>query len=240
MEFLHEYTIEKIFREHFKGENPIVKSGAEQKEFLSNIKHQLNTKSGFNVLEKPERKRYQEPADICCFQIPSSSKYYSKAEFYLSFNDKNEFIIEGDYWITSNVYSTEQFDTLPEKMKREYKRLEANYLKRQIQSLKKKNQNLKKQKIKELKHKAIVAKINEIAKEDKFKFSLVKYKTKIKLVIRLTKSECMEIDIPYEDFQEKLKNLRATIQTVRDLYDTGNTFQIQSYSQERANWISFD
>jgi len=233
MNILHDSTIKKIFREHFKGEKPIVKYGAEQKEFLSNTKNKLNTMSGFNVLKKPKHKIYTKPANICCFQIPSSSEYYSEEEFYLSFNDKNEFIIEGYRWITSPVYSIEQLYTLPDKMEREYKRVEANYLKR-------KNKSLKKQKIKELKHKAIIARINEIAKEDKFKFYIVEYQTKVKLVIRLTESERMEINIPYDKFQDRLKNLRVTIQTVRKLYDTGLTFQIQSYPEDSSEWISFD
>jgi hypothetical protein len=85
-------------------------------------------------------------------------------------------IIEDGYWHHSPVYNFDKIYTLFKKMKREW--LEANYLKRE-------SARLKKQKVKALKHKAIIAKINQIAKEDKIKFRIIKYVKKVKLIIYL-------------------------------------------------------
>jgi hypothetical protein len=135
------------------------------------------------------------------------------------------------------VYHLEQIYTLIDKMNAESKRLEANYLKRKQ---KREADRLKKQKIKSLKHKAIIAKINEIAQEDKFEFYLKKYATKVKLVVRLAESEKMEIDIPYAQFQETLKNLRVTIQTLKDLRHAGVTFKIRNLSYREPEWSYYE
>ncbi|RKZ82882.1 MAG: hypothetical protein DRR19_19950 [Candidatus Parabeggiatoa sp. nov. 1] len=235
---LHDSTIQKIFREHFKGEVPIVKSGSEKTVLISNVKPALSTNNGVEIKNPSSYYKYKNknPDEICCFNIISSSKYYSDQEFGLRFNDQNEFIIEDRHWLNSPVYDLEQIYTLFDKMKLEYNRLETNYLKREAV-------RVKKQKVKGLKHQAIIAKINQIAKEDKFKFCVMKYVYKVKLVIYLAQAEEMAIDIPYEKFQETLKNLRATIQTIRELRESGVTFQIRSYPANyyrEPHWISYD
>ncbi|OQY56285.1 MAG: hypothetical protein DRR08_02505 [Candidatus Parabeggiatoa sp. nov. 2] len=125
-------------------------------------------------------------------------------------------IIEDGYWYQSPVYNIDQIYRLFDKMKREW--LEANYLKRE-------SARFKKQKVKVLKHKAIIAKINQIAKEENIR----KYVKKVKFIIYLAKAEEMEIDIPYDQFQDTLKNLCVTVQTIRELRDSGVSFQIRTY-----------
>jgi hypothetical protein len=174
--------------------------------------------------------------EVCCFKIISSSKYYCDQEFGLVFGEQNELIIQDRRWLDSPVYHLQQIYTLSDKMKLEYKRLEKNYLKRE-------GVRLKKQKVKDLKHQAIIAKINQIAKEDKLKFSVIEYTNKVKLIICLAHAEEMVIDIPYDKFQETLKNLRTTIQTIRELRESGITFEIRTYPAayySEPYWTSFD
>jgi hypothetical protein len=232
---LHDNTIKKIFREQFKGEMPLIKFGAEKNALISNIKQKLSAMAGFTLLKTSSYRHYRKNEAVCCFQIRSSSKYYRDQEFCLKFNEQHELIIEEGYWRNSPVYHLDQIYTLGEKMKVEYKRLEANYLKRE-------KNKLKKQKIKELKHKAIVAKIIEFAKADKFEFSVEESATKVKLLVRLAESEILAIDIPYEQFQDTLKNLQVTIKTVRKLRDSGTPFQVFSYPRGywEPEWISYN
>ena len=231
---LHDSTIKKLFREQFQGEMPLIKFGAEKKVLISNINKEFSAKAGFTLLKTSSYRNYRKNEAVCCFQIRSSSKYYRDQEFCLKFNEQNELIIEEGYWRNSPVYHLDQIYTLGEKMELEYKRVEANYLKRE-------NNKLKKQKIKGLKHKAIIAKINEFAKEDKFEFSVEEYATKVKLLVRIAKSEIMAIDIPYNEFQDSLKKLQVTIKTVRELRDSGITFKIFSYPKGywEPEWISY-
>ena len=234
---LHNNTIKKIFREHFQGKMPIVKYGLEKKELILNIKKELRTKEGFKLSDKSEYRYHSEKSEeICCFEIISSSKYYRDQTFYLKFNDKNELSIGKRYQLASPVYHVEQIYTLYDKMQQEYKRIEKNYLKRE-------NNKLKKQKITDLTYQAIIAKIHEIVKEDKFKFYIRKYVDNLILEVYLAPHKHIEIDIPYDKFQEVLKNPRITIQTIRDLHDLGISFQIKSYPPkyyEEPTWISYD
>lgn len=237
---LHDSTIKKIFREHFQGEMPITKYGSEeQKRLISDIKQKLETIDGIKLLKLSDYRRYHqeiEPEEHCDFKIISSSKYYRDQEFCLEFNEQSELSIREHYFLNTPVYHLEQIYTLVDKMIQEYKRIEINYLKRE-------GKKLKQQKIKDIKYKAIFAKIHEIAKEDKFKFCVTKYFKYVKLTIYLAQAEEMQIEIPYDKFHETLKSLRVTIQTIRDLRHSGLKFQIQSYPMRYYNepsWITYD
>jgi len=218
MNQLQTNTLKKLLGEHFKGNEPIVKQGSEKKELISEIKQKLSTINGFELL-KTDDSRYMKPEEVCCFNILSPSQYYCDQYFCLEFY-KNELGINVGSWIGFPIYHLEQIYTLVDKMKLEYKRLEANYLKRE-------NKKIKQQKINELKCQAIRAKINQIAKEDKFYFYIHENTTKVQLLVHLAGHDHIEIDIPYSEFQEILKNLRVTIQTLRDLRESsGITFKI--------------
>ncbi len=230
---LHDSTLKKIFREHFRGETPItIPAESEQVELLTELKNQLSTRS-----DKVSSISWSMPAG-CCFEIISSSPYYQNQTFCVKFNEQHELIITTKfYWLSidSPVYQLEQIYTLIEaKMPVEYERL--NKLR-----VEKTNNVIKREKIKSLKHTAILATIHEIAKEDKFEFRIHEYTTKVKLIVRLTETEQLEVDIPYSRFQETLKNLRDTIQQIRGYYELGLTFKVRSYLRERdPQWIRYD
>jgi hypothetical protein len=230
--YLHDSTIKKIFRVHFRGETPItIPAGPEQAELLIELKNQLSTRPSTvsSISISMERG--------CCFEIISSSPYYHNQGFCVKFNEHHELIISTKfYWsIDSPVYQLEQIYTLIEaKMPVEYERLHKL---RAEQT----NNVIKRKKIKSLKHTAILATIHEIAKEDKFEFRIYEYANKVKLIVRLTKMEQLEVDIPYSRFQETLKNLRDTIQQIRGYYELGLTFKVRSYLRERnPQWIQYD
>jgi hypothetical protein len=236
---LQKSTIQKIFREHFKGETPIVKSGSEKKMLISEIKQKLSTMNGFALLDNRYfHSRYTKAGDeeICYFEILSPSKHYDYPEFTVTFNAQNQLFIEKWYELNSPVYHIEQIYTLFDKMTSEMKRLDANYLKSQS---KRESDQIKRQKIKGLKHKAIIAKIHQIAKEDQLEFYIKEHPNKVKLAIRLAESEKMEIDIPYSKFQEILQNLRVMIQTIREFHDLGITLKMRRTGYRDPKWISY-
>jgi hypothetical protein len=231
--YLHESTIKKIFREHFRGETPItIPAEPEQVELLTELKNQLSTRTTGRVSSVSWSMQ-----SGCCFEIISTSPYYQNQSFCVRFNKQHELIITTKfYWsINSPVYQLEQIYTLIEtKMPVEYDRL--NKLRAEQT-----NNVIKRKKIKSLKHTAILATIHEIAKEDKFEFRIHEYANKVKLIVRLTKTEQLEVDIPYSRFQETLKNLRDTIQQIRGYYELGLTFKVRSYLRERnPQWIQYD
>ncbi len=97
---------------------------------------------------------------------------------------------------------------------------------------KKKEKKLKKAKVKSLKNKAIIAKIEEIAREDKFEFIINEMSTKVRLTLKLTKSQKLDIDIPYKDFQNVLQQVRFAIKTILGLRENGVFLQIRGYMYE--------
>jgi len=240
MSILKANTIKKIFREHFTGEVSIVKYGSEKKILISKIKQKLSTIKGFAFLDRHYcSSRYYtetERDEICYFKILASSKHYNYLEFTIAFNAQHELIIEKWYKLNSPVYQLEQIYTLFDKMTVELKRLDANYLKSQS---KRESDQIKRQKIKGLKHTAIIAKIHQIAKEDKLEFYVTEHVNKVKLAIRLAGSEKMEIDIPYSQFQQILQNLRVMIQTIREFHDLGITLKMRRTSYREPKWISY-
>ncbi|MDM8559756.1 hypothetical protein [Candidatus Parabeggiatoa sp. HSG14] len=235
-------TVKKIFREHFKGEVPIVKYDTEKKMLISEIEQKLRTMTGFVISDRYYRYR-SELNESCYFQVHSPSEHYEYPEFTVTFNEQNELIIKKWSGLNSKVYELEQIYTLFDKMTSEFKRLDANYLKNRSKSeseqVKRENEQIKRKKIKDLKHKAIIAKIHEIAKEDQLEFYIRKYITKVKLVIRLAESEKMEIDIPYSKFQEIMQNLRTMIQTIREFHKSGITLKMRRTGYRDPEWISY-
>jgi len=235
MNNLHDSTIEKILREQFKGDTPILEYRQERKAFISMLRQKLSTMTDVKLLQLSPNYRYSETdsEEICYFKILSSSKYYRDTTFYLLFNDQNELIIEAGYRHSSPIYHLEQIYTLTDKMKLEYNRVEKNYLKRE-------REGLKKRKIQALKHKAVIGKIHQIAKEDKFYFHIKEYATKITLVIRLADNKHLDIDIPHNKIQETAQQLHATIQTLMALHDSGISFKINRMGYHKPYWIHYD
>ncbi|MEK8018871.1 MAG: hypothetical protein VSS75_018530 [Candidatus Parabeggiatoa sp.] len=240
-------TVKKIFREQFKGEVPIVKYGDDKHRLISEIKQKLSTMNGFSISDRYYYPRYTtktELDEICTFEVRSPSEHYDYPELTVRFNEQNELIIEKWSGLNSKVYELEQIYTLFDKMTLEFKRLDANYLKnrskRKSDQVKRQNDQIKRKKIKTLKHKAIIAKIHEIAKEEQLAFYVIKYVTKVKLAISLDESEKLEIDIPYSQFQEILQNLRVMIKTIREFHDLGITLKMRRNAYRQPDWISYE
>jgi hypothetical protein len=232
---LQKRTIKKLFREHFKGEEPIVaKYDSEKKKLISEIKHKLSTLDGF-VLSDSYYARYMQPEDICYFELLSESKKYYSQSFTLTFNAQHELIIEKKSE-RSPVYHLEQIYTLFEKVTLELKRLDANKSKSQSS---RESDQLKREKIKGLKHQAIIGKIHQIAKEQQLEFYVIEFVTKVKLAIRLAESEKLEIDIPYNNFQKILQKLPAMIQTLKEFHELGTTLKMRRTGYRDPKWISY-
>jgi len=208
---LQKRTIKKLFREHFKGEEPI---------------------AGF-ALPDSYYSRYTQPEDICDFKVLSQSKKYSYQYFTLRFNEQHELLIEKKSEL-SQVYHLEQIYTLFDKLTLELKRLDANKPKSQSNS-----DQLKREKIKGLKHQAIIGKIHQIAKEQQLEFYVKELVTKVKLAIRLAESEKLVIDIPYSHFQQILQKLPAMIQTLQEFHELGTTLKMRKIGYRDPKWISY-
>ena len=86
---------------------------------------------------------------------------------------------------------------------------------------------LKKQKMRDLKTQGILAKLNEIAKEDGFKFHAEQIPTRVKLTIELPENKLLRIDVPFSNFQEVMQKMRPFIKNSREIAETGIAFTIE-------------
>lgn len=228
---IHSNTLGKILRKHFTGEIPITKPASEQRELISQIKASLEKIPGISMASYyhfPRDKELEERSLLFSLQDESRSFYRSYCSLSLRFDDNGHLMIEHSPH-RMKVYQLEQIYSLIDRLKEELHH--------------KKAQAHKTEKINSLKQQAIVAKIKEIAKEDHFDFATTwrEYLNKIKILIRLEGGIVLEVDIPYNNFQEILKGLRPLIQNVRDLQKLGITFKIKADAgYSNSGWITHD
>jgi hypothetical protein len=224
---LHSRTIAKVFREHFTGDNlPVMKSPCEQKKLIALLKSQLEKTKGI-IISVFYSHYDNDPDKVCRFEIcDEKHDYYSRDIFSLKFNEHNELII-AHYSLEAIVYNLDQIYTFIDRLKEEYQ--------------KKKSRQLKREKINKLKKQAIVAKVKEIAKEDAFDFFVREYSIKLKLTVRIEGGKIVEFDIPYNQFQDILKELRSVIQDIRALQKSGINFKIlNGAGKGYYAWITHD
>jgi Fe2+ or Zn2+ uptake regulation protein len=222
---LNSRSIAKILREHFTGKTPIIKNAFEHQAFISSLKTEIEKIKG---IEKPSFYRIdKEPKPKYDFSIKDESCFYGYDYFTIKFNQSNGLIIthNGSH---ANVYQIEQIYTFIDRIKQEYDKKNAR--------------KLKTEKINKLKQLAIIGNIKKIAKEDKFDFYTEEYATKLKLIIQIESGKIMEIDIPYSEFQDTLKELRSLIQTIRELQKSGLTFRLKSTAKKskHSSWITHE
>lgn len=226
---LNTRTIAKLLREHFIGETPLVKEESQQKTFISSLKLKLKNIKGVET-SYYHSNLDNDPDKLCYFSVHGDEefRYYWHDSFIVKFNPDNILIIERHYDHDNSVkvYQVEQIDSFIEELKDRYD--------------KQKMLRLKKQKINTLKQQAIIAKVKEFAKEDQFDFRTQGYGTKLKLMIRIEERQVVEIDVPYKEFQEVLKEVRSIVQSIRELQKSGLTFRLKSNSGGHRGWITHD
>jgi hypothetical protein len=212
---LHPKTVAKALQEHFTGDIPVMKAPIAHKKLMTSIKSQLEKSKGI-IISIYYSRRDNEPDKLCHFEVSDKEYgYYNSDSFTLKFNENNELMIK-HFSSRAMVYQIEQIYTFIDRLKVEYQ--------------KKKARQLKREKINKLKQQAIVAKVKEIAREDRFEFYVREYSIKLKLMVRIEGGKIVEFDIPYNKFQEVLKDLRSVIQDIRELQKSGISFKIRNDS----------
>ncbi|MBF0102544.1 MAG: hypothetical protein HQK77_16715, partial [Desulfobacterales bacterium] len=193
---------------HFIGEQPILITNNDQRKVLfSQIKKSLQHLP--NVQDC-----YFTQKDNLNFVVYLTSERGYSDTFYIEINKKNELTI-GIYRFESCIYDIKQITTFPQKI---VDALNSVYL-----------NDKKREKIRAIKHTAILAKIQEIAKEENIEYCAVEQKTKLKLMVLLRPGQRLEIDIPYATFQSTLKNIQKAIHSIIELRNEGLSFKIRGY-----------
>jgi hypothetical protein len=88
---------------------------------------------------------------------------------------------------------------------------------------------LKRDKIKDLKKKAIIAKVLELTQLENVPYIIDdSFTTKIVVFIRLSETVRLEVTVPYNNYQIVLQNTQAAIQAVREFADKGIAINIRT------------
>lgn len=228
---IHPNTMGKLLREHFTGEIPIsIKTASEQKKLISQIKAELKKIQAVHLSDNYYYP-HDEEREKCTlrFSLEDDSPHYYRPYCSLTLKfgaDDHCLIIDGQAR-RALVYQVEQIYSFIDKLKTEFDQ--------------KKAQSHKTEKINNLKQQAIIARIKEIATADKFEFATTwrEYQNKLKVMVRLEGGILLEVDIPYNSFQEVLKNLRPLIRNVNELQKLGISFKIKSDSGYSGHgWIT--
>ncbi|MCP4348092.1 MAG: hypothetical protein GY795_21530 [Desulfobacterales bacterium] len=228
---LQQPTIEKLFREHFKGNNPIRGTADELKKLDKTIKQRIGGMKNVSI-DQP-RYHYSEEKKrrmVCEITVRDGSGsryyYYSGNDFKLMINEKGELFIK-HYSAEALVSDIDEIISFLSVCLGRVERQQALRSKRK--------------KLRDFKTQAIIAQVKKMAKEDKFDFRTDSDTVKLKLYIRLFEDECAEIHIPFSKFQEILPDLRSTISLLRELCGKGIKFKMKSlhYYSDRG-WITHD
>jgi len=106
-----------------------------------------------------------------------------------------------------------------------------------INEVKKKNNEIKREKIKDIKKNAILAKIEQISLEYNFEYTVELFVSKVKILIRLTKNDYMEIDVPFSNFQNILQQVTKAYIAVKELKDNNVPLKVKTSNQtNRIKW----
>lgn len=217
------YTkFQKLLRVHFEDiKNPIIeKNKSKHESFFTDLIAQFEKSEKYNwdiITASSMNESYEK---VLRFNIidPDSTYYYINDSFDIYFTNNNEFKINGRYDFTK-----EAILSFVEILHKEYKI--------------KQNKKLKREKIKDLKKKVIISSIKEMAKEDGFEYSISSDTQKVKLHVRIQKTNYILIEIPYGKFQDALLQIRETIKGVEDLFKNGLKIQVRKYtSSTRIYW----
>ncbi len=97
---------------------------------------------------------------------------------------------------------------------------------------------IKREKIQTLRVQALQAKVKEIAKAQQFDFLISHNSQHCQVYLRTIKNGCIEIRIPWSQYQVILPRLEAMIPQLRALHDEGLRFTCRQLT--RPNWIKHD
>ncbi|MBV7337312.1 hypothetical protein KFU94_55600 [Chloroflexi bacterium TSY] len=228
---LQNATVKKLMREHFTDGTPLCVTAEEQKAFATHINPRIDSLNQVEVTSNYYISNLEKGRFITAFTIedPTADRYYYRSgeTFRLVTNEQDELQITNSYEsiLISNI--EELFSFIAACQER---------LNRQL-ALK-----TRRQKVRDLKAQAIIARVKKLAKEEKFDFATDTDTQKLKLYVRLSQNECIELHIPFKHFEEMLPHLRSAILSLRELYEKGIRFKPRSTTKIgwRTQWVSHE
>jgi len=228
---LHPLSVRKLIKTVFCSDSPLtyhLVNDQQKQEKLIQISNELKPMmSGFNKMKfDTDVQQYTETRPLLLISYASrheSTFYYSWLE-----DDTLSVFFKGNQLFVTSAHVEAPLSRLDEIVEY-FKNVD---LKRDQQDRSKS----KSKKLKHLKEQTILSKIQTLSKELDFYYRIDKYHTKLKLSVRLGENHMMEINIPYNKFQEILQELEDSIKSVMTLYNKGLRFKILGNKHDAYYW----
>lgn len=214
--------ISKLFRTYFTGNTPLKPDTKEMGTIAETLKKRL---TGLKYLSTQNRYyRDEKKSPVFEFQISHPSHYHWGMYFEIVLNEKNELAIR-NYRQSVPISSLDEIFSFVSGCQEQVEKSLA--------------QEAKRKKVREFKSQAIIAQVKQIAKEDRFDFYTESDTFKLKLYVKMSDKDCIELYVPFKSFQDVLPNLRSAIRSLRELYDRGIRFRNRCGSS-LSEWIRHD
>jgi len=218
---MNHLTVQKLLREHFKSNNPIYLANiAEKTQFISQLTAQLAYLGDVKIEPHHWQHHPESWRDVASLIINNSNSYHDS--FDLRINQENQLIVRWKYH-EGKVGQIEEIIALAKATK--------DILDREFTLASKRN------KIQELKTQAIMAQVQKLAQEENFEFTTQYIQWKLRLFVKLSDTESLQIDIPYNRFQEVLTHLTAAIKALRTVHNQEIRFKIVENRHVAGPWI---
>jgi len=221
------FSTAKLLKQHFPGESPMQVDLAEREQLKNNLRQKL-AGMRYVTIQSPHRYRYHENEEraVCDLAIDFPNRY-SSYRFKLNVNEQSVLTIT--YGETEKIIST--VDEIVAFAQDCQEIVEQRYIKA-----------TKKEKIRELKEKTILAKVKQLAREERFSFYTEPGRAKFKLYIRMDNDQTLTITIPYKEFQKSVSLIRTAILTLRELHQHNVRFRSSDKSPfgrwDQESWIT--
>ena len=201
-----EDTIISIVKKVFKSNTSLTATTAEEQEqLLFQFQKNLGKTMSLSIEKKLGESWKSE------FYINSSSSYVLSVHFALRFNSANTLCLYHYYTELKPVGTVAELLEL----KTEIQAVIASEAERYAKLAEEK---VKRRKIKALKKTAIVTRLTEFANAEQWTYYIdADFDAKVKLFLKLSETDRIEIDIPFGNFQNTLQNLPTTIQAIKHL-----------------------
>jgi hypothetical protein len=218
-------TIHRLLRENFTGENPMLIPEPNRETLGEQIRQRIANQKDVTIDRHSSMSDDEKTSLICMFTLKDKTAwhYYSHDDFLLITNELGQLTIKHDEasFIVSSIEEILVFiSAYDEQVERQF-------------ALKN-----RREKVRDLKAQAIVAKVKNIAREDKFEFNFNADSVKLELYVKLSNGQYAEIHIPFKTYQDVLPCLREMIASFRNVGEYGVKFKIKSNFYGR--WITPD
>ena len=213
-------TIRKLFRENFSAGPPLQLDREQGQELYQRLQEQLRGQE--LVCVEPGRAADKNCAVLQIRDGRSQYEHWRHTWFRLWLDEENRLIL-GDH--EAKVTVSDEQDIV------------KFAVVCQERMLRQKAQHSKREKVNKLKNQAVVARVKQLAKEESFDFYTEIGHRALKLCLKLSSRECLEVQVPYKDFEGVIHHLRGAIQSLRALHAQGLRFGIRQIHVSPEHWV---